>query len=87
MTVTPEYVDLHRLVDQLDPDQVRALRAVAEQMLRARPGDGEHPDSVLADEPVRDLSFIGLFEGEADLSERARDILRDDFARRADADR
>jgi hypothetical protein len=87
MTVTPEYVDLHRLVDQLDPDQVRALRAVAEQMLRARPGGEERSHSVLAEEPVRDLSFIGLFEGEPDLSERARDILREDCARRADADR
>jgi hypothetical protein len=85
MTVTPDYVDLHRMVDQLDPDQVRALRAVAEQMLRGRSGDAGTP--ALADEPVRELSFIGLFEGEPDLSERAKDIVREDFANRADADR
>ena len=85
MTVTPDYVDLHRMVDQLDPDQVRALRAVAEQMLRGRSeAPGVEP---LADEPVRELSFIGLFEGEPDLSERAKDIVRDEFVKRTDADR
>ncbi|MGH3276861.1 MAG: hypothetical protein ACRDNZ_21345, partial [Streptosporangiaceae bacterium] len=70
MTRSTEHVDLHRMVDRLDPDQVRALRAVAQQLLR--PGV-RHPDSaaaqapghesLLADEPVRDFSFIGLFNG------------------------
>jgi hypothetical protein len=31
--MSPEHSDLHRLVDRLDPDQVRALRAVARQLL------------------------------------------------------
>jgi hypothetical protein len=42
MTMSPEHVDLHRMVDRLDPDQVRALRAVAQQLLR--PG-ARNPDS------------------------------------------
>ncbi len=94
MTMSPEHVDLHRMVDRLDPDQVRALRAVAQQLLRPsvrHPGSGEtpppEPESLLADEPVRDFSFIGLFNGAPDLSERSEEILREEFAKRADADR
>jgi hypothetical protein len=34
MTMDTEHADLHRLVDRLDPDQARALRAVARQLLR-----------------------------------------------------
>lgn len=74
--MTPDHVDLHRMVDRLDPDQVRALRAVAQQLLRANPGDsasgetaGAESESLLADESVRDFSFIGLFDGAPDLSE------------------
>jgi hypothetical protein len=62
MTMNPEHADLHRLVDRLDPDQVRALRAVARQLLRPhveQPGSGEAQavgaESLLADEPVRDF--------------------------------
>jgi hypothetical protein len=53
------------------------------------PGDTAtpEPESLLADEPVRDFSFIGLFNGAPDLSERSEEILRDEFAKRADADR
>ena len=92
MTMSPEHVDLHRMVDQLDPDQVRALRAVAQQLLRpgvrhTDSGEGPEPESLLADEPVRDFSFIGLFNGAPDLSERSEEILREEFAKRADADR
>jgi hypothetical protein len=94
MTLTPEHVDLHRMVDRLDPDQVRALRAVAQQLLRPGTGHGgsgetQAPatESLLADEPVRDFSFIGLFNGAPDLSERSEEILHEEFAKRADADR
>jgi hypothetical protein len=93
MTMSPEHIDLHRMVDRLDPDQVRALRAVAQQLLRsaADSGSGEthasEPESLLADEPVRDFSFIGLFNGAPDLAERSEEILREEFAKRADADR
>jgi hypothetical protein len=33
MTMRPEHVDLRRMVDRLNPDQVRALRAVARPAL------------------------------------------------------
>lgn len=94
MTMSPEHVDLHRMVDRLDPDQVRALRAVAQQLLRpdarhssSSEAPASEPESLLADEPVRDFSFIGLFNGTPDLSERSEEILREEFAKRADADR
>ena len=92
MTMSPEHVDLHRMVDRLAPDQVRALRAVAQQLLRPDirhfdSGEATAPDSLLADEPVRDFSFIGLFNGAPDLSERSEEVLREEFAKRADADR
>ena len=45
------------------------------------------PESLLADEPVRDFSFTGLFNGAPDLAERSGEILREEFAKRADADR
>jgi hypothetical protein len=71
-----------------------ALRAVAQQLLRpsvGQPGSGKapepEPESLLADEPVRDFSFIGLFNGAPDLFERSEKILREEFAKRADADR
>lgn len=57
----------------------------------AHPDSGEAttPDSesLLADEPVRNFSFVGLFNGAPDLSERSEEILREEFAKRADADR
>src|ERR1039457_991908 len=94
MTMTPEHVDLHRMVDRLDPDQGRALRAAAQQLLppsAGHPASGEtqapEPGSLLAAEPVRDFSFIGLFNGAPDLAERSEDILREEFAKRAHADR
>ena len=53
-----------------------------------RSGSGEAPEPepnwLLADEPVRDSSFIGLFNGAPDLSERSEEILREEFAKSAD---
>jgi|GEM_PF-5685619 hypothetical protein len=43
------------------------------------------PESLLADELVRDFSFIGLFNGAPDLAERREEILREEFAKRTDA--
>jgi len=74
---------------------VRALRAVAQRLLRRpgvrHPGSDEatasEPESLLADKPVRDFSFIGLFDGAPDLAERSEEIRSEEFAKRADADR
>jgi hypothetical protein len=87
-------MDLRRMVDRLDLDHVRALRAVALQWLRPSIGHqdvGEAvvpaTESLLAAEPVRDFSFIGLFSGAPDLAERSEEILSEELAKRADADR
>jgi hypothetical protein len=52
---------------------------------RLRPIRDPEPESLLADEPVRDFSFIGLFNGAPDLSERSEEILREESTKRADA--
>ena len=39
------------------------------------------PESLLAAEPVRDCSFVGLFKGAPDLAERSEEILRAEFAK------
>jgi hypothetical protein len=73
MTAAPEYGEMHRLVDRLTPGQVRALRAVALELV----GPGE--DSLLPDDQGegggRKLSFIGVGRGDPDLSERSQEIL------------
>jgi hypothetical protein len=50
MTMSLAHVDLHRLVDRLNPDQVRALRAVAQQLLRSGVG---RPVIAVAERRVR----------------------------------
>jgi hypothetical protein len=39
------------------------------------------PESLLAEEPVRDFSFVGLFNGAPDLAERSEEILREELAK------
>jgi len=87
--MTPEHVDLHRMVDRLDPDQVRALQLLRPAVEHFDSGGlpASEQESLLADEPVRDFSFIGLFNGAPDLAERSEEILREEFTKRADADR
>jgi hypothetical protein len=67
----PEYSDLHRLVDRLTPDQARALRAVALQLVRDEPEQAT-PDSPAA---PRHLSFVGLGHAGPDLAESSQEIL------------
>jgi hypothetical protein len=69
----PEYSDLHRLVDRLTPDQARALRAVALQLVR---DDSEKPDpDQPSGAPQRHLSFVGIGHGGSDLAAASQEIL------------
>jgi hypothetical protein len=68
------------------PSHSKLLRP-RRRVLRLRRGHGPEPKYLLADEPVRDFSFIGLFNGAPDVSERSEEILREEFTKRADADR
>lgn len=70
------------MVDQLAPGQVEALYVLLQGMVPEPPvlevpaATGHETD--LADEPVREISFIGLFAGEPDLAERSKDIVREE---------
>lgn len=73
----PEYSDLHRLVDRLTPDQARALRAVALQLMREDPQDSQQPSATAVSAPAgRRLSFAGIGHADPDLAEASQDILR-----------
>jgi hypothetical protein len=72
------YEDLHRLVDQLGPDQADALRAVALQLVKLDPAPG------IDDEPHDEWPppWFGSIAGDAnDIAERSREILRAEFGR------
>lgn len=90
MAMSPERADLHAMVDSIP---VRCTRCAPSPSRLLRPGAGRPgtaeaaaapAESVLADEPVRHLSFVGLFSGPPDLAGRSEEILRAKFASRAD---
>jgi hypothetical protein len=72
VTAAHDYEDLHRLVDQLTPDQVQEVRQHALRLV-------DEEDGTMAPSVPRDLSFIGLIHAESDLAERSEDILREEF--------
>src|SRR5262249_54796932 len=73
MTAAPEYGEMHRLVDLLTLGPVRALRAVALELVG--PGEDPLPPDDLGEGGGRTLSFIGVGRGDPDLSERSQKIL------------
>jgi hypothetical protein len=64
--------DAHRLLDELDEDQVAAAAELLRDLVRQR--------RPLDDEPAatsrRQLSFVGMISAEPDLAERSAEILR-----------
>jgi hypothetical protein len=81
MSAVPEYSELHHLVDQLTPDQARALRAVAVQLVRNDPvsessdrGPAEREGSTVPTQ--RRLSFAGIGHAGPDLAEASEQIMR-----------
>jgi hypothetical protein len=88
------YEDLHRLVDQLRPEQVEALRAVALQLVSATPSPVETrptpPDEGLDQDGAeprrryRRFSFAGTISAEPDLAERSEEIIEEMFRRNAE---
>ncbi|HVQ92624.1 MAG TPA: hypothetical protein VMU51_16435 [Mycobacteriales bacterium] len=83
MTAAPEYGDMHRLVDQLSPEQVRALRAVALELVRVHPGDAAGPGPDEQADAVRHLSFAGAGRAAPDLAARSQEILRTELGQPA----
>jgi hypothetical protein len=76
-----EYEELHRLVDRLPLERVRALRAVALYLVEGDSGDRTEtgPDR----DRRRRLSFAGIMDAEPDLAARSEEILREELGRRA----
>ncbi|MCD5309572.1 hypothetical protein [Kineosporia babensis] len=68
----PDYSDLHRLVDRLTLDQVRAVRAVVLQLVPQEPAE----TSNAGDDRPRRFSVTGIGHAGPDLAARSQDILR-----------
>jgi hypothetical protein len=68
-----EYEDLHRLIDQLRPDQVHEERARLLQLVHSRTEEPElSPDGLPA--------LFGAFQaGRSDASERVEEILEEGY--------
>lgn len=73
MTAAHPHPDLHELVDQLNPAQADAVRAVVLQLVTPATANGETLP--------RKLAFIGTLEAEEDFAERSEQIL-DEIVRR-----
>nr|WP_062338105.1 hypothetical protein [Herbidospora sakaeratensis] len=68
----PAYEELRHLIDRLSPGQARRVLRLVQNELA---------DPVIADRPQRQVSFIGIGEGDEDLSERVEEILAERFIR------
>ena len=78
------YEDLHRLVDQLRPEQTEPAHALLLQLVdAARTGPDTPTGDQRGTEPrrYRRLSFAGIISAEPDLAERSEDIIREMFER------
>jgi hypothetical protein len=89
------YEDLHRLVDQLRPEQAEALRAVALQLVSATsrpvetrptppPDEGLGQDGAESRRRYRRFSFAGTISAEPDLAERSEEIIEEMLRRNAE---
>lgn len=72
-----DYADLHQLVDQLKPDQVRDVRARVLQLVHSR------DESINLDSDDLPELFGSIFAGRADVSDRVEEILRDGYGQEA----
>ncbi|MBH5335407.1 hypothetical protein IHE55_11600 [Streptomyces pactum] len=66
------YPDLHRLIDQLRPEQAEAVRSVVLQLVV----DNTSVTEGVQQPRRRRLSFAGSIEAEPDLATRSSEILR-----------
>ena len=68
-----EYEDLHRLVDQLAPDQVSEVRARVLQLVHTR------DESIDLDSDELPALFGGFRAGRSDAARRTEEILREGY--------
>jgi hypothetical protein len=64
--------DAHRLLNELDEDQVATAAELLRDLVRQRRPLDDEP----AAQPRRQLSFVGMISAEPDLAERSAEILR-----------
>lgn len=76
MTAAHEgYEDLHQLIDQLAPDQLREARSHVLRLVRTRPVPAETDDEGLP-------AWFGAFQaGRSDTAGRTEEILREGYGR------
>jgi hypothetical protein len=76
MTAAPEeYEDMHRLVDQLTPDQLREVRAHTLRLV--------HSSDDTQDESWPPSWFGSITTERDDIAERTEEILREGYGREA----
>lgn len=81
MTAAPQHPDLHELVDQLNPAQADAVRAVVLQLVT--PSD-DHPDQPANETPPRarrELAFAAAGATEHGITTTMEQALADGFGR------
>lgn len=88
MTAAHQHPDLHELVDQLNPAQAEAVRAVVVQFVAPAGDRRTDTDDAAVDtgqpEPARRrLSFAGTLSAEPELAQRAEEILDEIVTRNA----
>jgi hypothetical protein len=73
------YEDIHRLLDQLGPDQADVLRAVALQLVKIEPTSSG--DSARDPDAWPPPWFGSVTSDDTNIAERSRDILRAEYGR------
>jgi hypothetical protein len=81
MTIAPHGPAIHRLADQLVPDQAEALYVLLQGMVsEPESAPAVHaPLPQMQAEPRHRFSFIGIMDGEPDLAERSAQVLREEL--------
>jgi N-acetylmuramic acid 6-phosphate (MurNAc-6-P) etherase len=82
VSVAHQHPDLHDLVDQLNPAQAEAVRAVVVEFVTPAT-DAEKASAELNDggKPLRELAFVGAGASASGISGRIDELLRDGFGR------
>lgn len=75
MTAAPQHPDLHELVDQLNPAQADAVRAVVLQLVTPASGQQDQPAT------GRSLAFVGAGASEHGITPQLDELLADGFGR------
>jgi len=75
MTIAPDYVELHRAVDRLSPEQAAAVLGVVTAIVGDEP-PSQSPQPATRRGRQHRLSFTAAGRGPSDLAERAEEYLQ-----------